>query len=96
MSTARKLPSGNYRCLVFDYTDENGKRKYKSFTASTKKEAELLASQYLNDDSRNSIADLTVRECIDRFIKSKENTLSPTTLRGYYSLQKTAFKENRH
>lgn len=93
MATAKKLKSGKYRCLVYDYTDENGKRKYKSFTASTKKEAELLASQYLNDDSRNSIADLTVRECIDRFIKSKENTISPTTLRGYLSLQKTAFKE---
>ena len=93
MATAKKLPSGAYRCLVYDYTDENGKRKYKSFTAPTKKEAELLAAQYLNDESRSSTVDLTVKECISRFIKSKENTLSPTTLRGYLSLQKTAFKE---
>ena len=93
MATAKKLKSGKYRCLVYDYTDENGKRKYKSFTAPTKKEAELLASQYLNNESRNNVMDLTVKECIDRFIKSKENTLSPTTLRAYKSTQKNSFKE---
>lgn len=93
MATAKKLPSGAYRCLVYDYTDEQGKRKYKSFTASTKKEAEFLATQYLNDDSRYNVEDLTVKECIERFIKSKENTLSPTTLRAYLSLQKNAFND---
>lgn len=93
MAKAKKLPSGSWRCLVYDYTDENGKRKYKSFTAPTKKEAELRALEYVNDDSRKNIEDLTVKECIDRFIKSKEQTLSPTTLRAYLSLQKSAFKE---
>lgn len=93
MATAKKLPSGAYRCLVYDYTDANGKRKYKSFTAPTKKEAELLASQYLNNEARNDVADLTVKECIDRFIKSKEKTISPTTLRAYLSLQKSSYKE---
>lgn len=93
MATAKKLASGSWRCLIYDYTDEKGKRKYKSFTASTKKEAELLATQYVNDDSRNSTEDLTVKECIDRFIKSKEKTISPTTLRGYLSLQKNGFEE---
>ena len=32
MATAKKLPSGSWRCLVYDYTDANGKRKYKSIT----------------------------------------------------------------
>ena len=45
MASARKLPSGNYRVNLF-IGMENGKRKYKSFTAPTKKEAELLAAQY--------------------------------------------------
>ena len=93
MATAKKLPSGAYRCLVFDYIDDKGKRKYKSFTAPTKKEAELLAAQYLNNESRHDTADLTVKECISRFITSKEKTLSPTTLRAYLSLQKTAYEE---
>lgn len=46
MATAKKLPSGAYRCLIFDRM-EDGKRKYKSFTAPTKKEAEYLATQYI-------------------------------------------------
>lgn len=25
MATAKKLPSGSWRCQVYDYTDENGK-----------------------------------------------------------------------
>ena len=41
MATAKKLPSGKYRCRA-SYTDEFGNYKTKSFTAATKKEAENL------------------------------------------------------
>ena len=47
MATAKKLPSGSWRCLVYTGTDINGRRKYKSFTAGTKREAEYLATQYM-------------------------------------------------
>ena len=40
MATAKKLPSGKWRALLYDYTDAQGKRHYESFTADTKKEAE--------------------------------------------------------
>lgn len=43
MATARKLPSGNYRVRV--YVKTTG--KYKSFTASSKREADRMASDYL-------------------------------------------------
>ena len=33
----KKLPSGTWRCQVYDYTDDNGKRHYESFTADSKK-----------------------------------------------------------
>ena len=51
MATAKKLPSGSWRCLVYDYTDENGKRIYRSFTSDDpspagKRKAEALAAQY--------------------------------------------------
>lgn len=51
MAKAKKLPSGSWRCLVYDYTDEFGKRHYKSFTSNNpspagKREAELLAAEY--------------------------------------------------
>ena len=47
MATAKKLPSGSWRCQVYDYTDANGKRHYTSFTAPTKKEAEYKAAQFM-------------------------------------------------
>ena len=43
MASAKKLKSGNWRCLAYIGKDKEGKRLYKSFTAPTKKEAELLA-----------------------------------------------------
>ena len=46
MATAKKLPSGKYRCRA-SYTDEFGNYKTKSFTAATKKEAENLASNFI-------------------------------------------------
>ena len=44
MATAKKLPSGRWRCLVYVGKSENGKRKYKSCTADSKKEAIALAA----------------------------------------------------
>lgn len=47
LSDAKKLPSGSWHCQVYDYTDASGKRHYESFTARTRKEAELLAAEYV-------------------------------------------------
>ena len=91
MATARVLPSGKWRVLVFDGM-ENGKRKYKSFTADTKNDAELQANQYLSDPSRKNHDDsMTVKEAIERYIASKENVLSPSTIRGYKAMQKKRY-----
>lgn len=78
MAKAQKLPSGNYRVRVTD--PETGERK--SFTAETKKEAELAALEWLNGKHRH-LTDTTVGECIDDYIESKKNILSPTTIDGY-------------
>ena len=37
MAKARKLPSGNWNCQAYIGKSANGKKKYKGFTASTKK-----------------------------------------------------------
>lgn len=31
-----QLPSGQFRVQVYDYTDDDGKKHYKSFTAASK------------------------------------------------------------
>lgn len=83
MATAKKLPSGSYRVQLYIGKDANGKRQYKSFTADTKKEAEFLAAQYNIDRREQLCADLTLKTAMSRYIESKENVLSPMTIRGY-------------
>ena len=41
-----QLPSGSYRVQVYDYTDADGKKHYKSFTAASKKLAQMAAAQW--------------------------------------------------
>ena len=94
MAKAKKLPSGKWRALVYDYTDSNGKRKYQSFTAETKKEAEFLAADYsLNKKLRSSTHSITLYDGYTRYIESKNNVLSPSTLREYRRQQKHDFPE---
>lgn len=75
MATAKKLPSGSYRCLIFDRM-EDGKRKYKSFTAPTKKEAELKATQYVieKDDKKK------IHRIKTLFVKNWKNILQSKKL----------------
>ena len=87
MAKAKKLPSGNWRVLVYA-GKENGKPKYKSFTAPTKREAEAKAATYTLDRKDRENGKMTVREAIDRYIQSKENILSPSTCREYIRMAK--------
>ena len=84
MATAKKLPSGNWRVLVYTGTS-SGKRQYKSFTAPTKKQAEYDAALF---GVRHKRADsgLTVGEAIERYIDSKAAVLSPKTISEYRAI----------
>lgn len=86
MATARQLPSGSWRVQLYIGKDPTtGKRQYLSFTAPTKKEAELEALQYqlhYKEISKDASA-MTLREAVDKYIQSKSNILSPSTIRGY-------------
>lgn len=73
MAKAKKLPSGNWRCLVYDHSepvlnpdstpalDKNGKPKqkriYESFTADTRKEAEYQAAEFVRDKDQKKRPD---------------------------------------
>lgn len=91
MATARKMKNGKYSVLVYDYQDDDGKQHYKRFTAPTKKEAEALASQYKTKKIHAS--DLqSVGSALDEYIKLRTPVLSPSTIKGYKSIQKTLKK----
>lgn len=91
MAKAKKLPSGQWRTLLYTGLDDNGKRVYKSFTADTKKESEYMAAEF-NYKRKSKPKQLTVADAIDNYIAIKENVLSPTTISGYRGIRRNYFK----
>ena len=90
----KELPSGNYNALVYDYTTADGKRKYKSITASSKSEVKRLIAVFLADreDRRNSGAyDQTLGEAMQAYIDERTNLLSPSTIAGYRKIMRNHF-----
>lgn len=89
MARAKKLKSGNWRVQVFSHyevtvTPDGPKKKriYESFTAPTKREAEALAAMWAAD-KHDRPEDILVIEAIEKYIRSKEAVLSPSTVREY-------------
>lgn len=82
MATAKKR--GEMYRVRYDVYDENGKRHQRSVTAPTKKEAERLAA--LGKVTASKKGSLTVGGAVTRYIESKDNILSPSTIRGYHQI----------
>lgn len=94
MAKAKRLPSGSYRAQVFDYTDDTGKRHYKSFTADTKKEAEYMAAEFALDKKKAATGtSISFGSAVEKYIKDKEAVLSPATIRGYKTIITTLERE---
>lgn len=91
MAKAKKLPSGSWRVRVYAGTDSSGKKIIKSFTSDSKKEAELMAAQF-SAQHKEPAAEMTVGKAIDKYIESKTNILSPTTISGYREIRRNKFK----
>lgn len=81
MEKARKLPSGNYRIRVYDKTTKT----YKSFTASTRREAEYMAAEWFNGlkNKSNKKYRNTVKEAVQEYIDERSNILSPASIDKY-------------
>lgn len=95
MATAKKLPSGSWRVQVYAGKNAEGRPQYRSFTRPTKKEAEYEAMTWqlhYKEVSRDATS-MTVAEAMDKYIASKDGILSPSTLRGYDTIRRTAVQE---
>jgi integrase len=84
MANAKKLPSGRWRVRVY----EAGTGKRTSFTADSKKQAELLAMEYLNGLAPTQKDETTIGEYIERYIQSKTNILSPSSIESYWKIKR--------
>lgn len=101
MATAKKLPSGSWRCLIYDYTDETGKRIYRSFTSDDpspagKRKAEALAAQYAVEKEQKQRCSLTFGAAIDNYIKDRESVLAVSTIREYKRTKRVDLAEFDH
>ena len=103
MATAKKLPSGSWRCQVLSHTEEYtkpdgtiGKRKIrKSFTCDDptkrgKRICEQMAAEWAASKEQSSITAGTLKfgEAHEDYISSRENILSPCTIRDYRGIQR--------
>lgn len=93
MPTARKLPSGSWRCRVYSHTDENGKKIRKSFTCSDpspkgKRICEEEAAAWARDKEQRKVSNKTFGQCADEYINIRRNTLSPRTIEDYEGMKK--------
>lgn len=93
MATAKKLKSGSWRCLVYDCTDESGKRHYKSFTSDDpspkgKRKAELMAAEYAAEKKEaKSTCIITFGQALDKYIAVREPILSPASIKKYKKMR---------
>ena len=87
MANAKKLPSGSWRVQVRKVVDGVSVRK--SFTSESKKEAELMAAQWQNmSGMTESPEKMTLNEAFRRYIESKRNVLSPSTIKEYVRISR--------
>ena len=94
MAKAKRLPSRNWRVLVYTGKNSKGKREYQSVTADTKKEAEFLAAQISN--GKKVSKDMTVYDAIGRYINQRRNIASPATIQGYEKIRRNNLQGIMH
>lgn len=87
MAKAVKLPSGNWRVQVYVGKGADGKKKKKSITGRTKREAEQNAALYLMENHLDD-KPMTVGDAVDKYIMDVSAVLSPSTIRGYRKIQR--------
>lgn len=95
MATAKKLPSGNYRCRA-TITDADGNKVTQSFTAETARKAETLAKMWqegmLKRNRETAAHGITLGEAIDSYIETCRCAgMSPSTIVNYKSARANAF-----
>lgn len=101
MATAKKLPSGSWRCQVYSHTEKilqpdgtyKDKRIYKSFTCDDpspkgKRKCEAEASAWAADKTNYSKSNYTFKQAYDVYLQNKDNLLSPSTIRSYSRMEK--------
>lgn len=84
-----ELPSGKWRCQIM----VRGKRVDVVETDPETAHAKALAIKAGLLEKDKAPTEMSVGDALDRYIESKDAVLSPSTVRGYKSMRKTALTE---
>ena len=89
---AVKTKSGRWTAVYVDHYEEiDGKRKIVQGRVTRDTKAEALQAAYDRHNAGTRVKRLTFADALEKYIKSKEGLLSPTTIAPYRSLQRTAY-----
>ena len=88
MASAKKTKSGAWTISVYIGVDQNGKKKYKRFTDTDKRRCERTAAAFV-DEHRKVLDKKTFEYALNRYILSRTPVLSPATIRGYRTIEKS-------
>lgn len=83
----RKLPSGNWR-IYLDAEKQSVTEKTKDLCIS---KAKAIRAGFI--ESKKQLPKITCRQAIQKMIVEKKGIVSPSTLRGYGTVERNAFKE---
>lgn len=93
MAKINKTKKGLYTTIAYGGKGIDGNKLYQRFTAETKTEVEFEVAKYVMQckefiQLRVKPEDMTFQQAADRYLESKENVLSPSTIRGYKAMLK--------
>ena len=95
MPKSKKLPSGNWRVQASKTV--NGKLVRKSFTDTDRRKAEAAALKWQTDPGAEyTIENINLNDAFERYIASKENILSPNTIRVYNNIRRAHLQDIMH
>ena len=92
MATCKELPSGLWNIRGYYKNPITGEVFRPSFTAASKTEAKRMYREWENTkDTETEARDMTVAECVEKYITVKTSALSPATIAGYRRIQRNRF-----
>lgn len=92
MAKIIKTSSGKFSCRLYLGMDSSKHKKYKMFTHSDKRILKSIVAEF--ESTNRTMASLdTFSACLERYINDRDGIVSPSTIRGYKSIQEVLKKD---
>ena len=87
MAKIEKTASGKYTCRIYLGQTADGRKRYRKFTHSDKRILQSIVSEFELAHREYRDSD-TFGACLERYISQRDGIVSPSTIRGYKSIQR--------